>query len=439
MNILHVIIKYSQQHWGGAEGFIHNVARLHARQGHTVTVAAPNVFDDSTRETLAGVRVLRFPFFYPSFDRSVDQIKARKGAGLVSLPLLAHVATTRYDIVHLHLHNAMSTGLAYLLKALGRRFVLHIHSPYLEEPEFFNDSSTIYRQTSAPRRRDFLSPVQDLAKLLFSTRRSLALAGLVLWANGVDYVTYRNKYPGRLSVQMPNGVDPQAFRHGNGNRFRVTHGLDADQKILLCVANFYPLKNQTLALRILHELQRLSDRICLVLIGRVTDAAYMDEVRQTMVELDLARHVVIVPGLAHDSDALSDAYAACDLFLVPSRYEAFSVAIVEAMACGRVICANRVGGIPYVIRDGVNGRLFTMTESTAGRVAAGLWEMLGNPDAAAALGKAARQEAEQKYTWERIAARLLGIYTYLTRTHAENPRLPQGPPPGTKPAVIDCS
>ena len=407
MNILHVIIKYSQQHWGGAEGFIHNVARLHARQGHAVTVAAPNVFGDAAREILDGVSVLRFPFFYPSLDRSLDQVKARKGAGLVSLPLLAHAATTRYDIVHLHLHNAMSTSLAYLLKALGRRFVLHIHSPYLEEPEFCS------RQTSVPRKRGFSSPVRDLAKVLFSTRRSLAFADVVLWSNGVDYAAYRGKYPGRLSVQMPNGFDPLAFGHGDGNRFRATHGLAADQKILLYVANFYALKNQTLALRILHELHRLSDQICLVLIGRVTDAAYMDEVLQTLIELELTEHVVIIPGLAHDSEALSDAYAACDLFLVTSKYEAFSVAIVEAMACGRVVCANLVGGIPYMIRDGDNGRLLTMTESTVGQVAAGLWETLGNPDAGAALGKAARKEAEQKYTWERIAARLLEIYTYL--------------------------
>ena len=185
MNILHVIIKYSQQHWGGAEGFIYNVARLHARQGHAVTVATPNVFGDSARETLDGVRVLRFPFFYPSLDRSVDQVKARKGAGLVSLPLLAHVATTRYDIVHLHLHNAMSTSLAYLLKALGQRFVLHIHSPYLEEPEFFNASNTIYRQTSTPWKRDSLFPVYNLARVLFPTRRSLALARLAAALEGL--------------------------------------------------------------------------------------------------------------------------------------------------------------------------------------------------------------------------------------------------------------
>ncbi len=426
MNLLHVIIKYSRQHWGGAEEFIHQVGRLHARQEHTITVAAPNVFGDSAREILDDVRVLRFPFFYPSLDRSVDPLKARKGAGLVSLPLLAHVATTRYDMVHLHLHNALSTSLAYLLKALGRRFVLHIHSPYLEEPEFFNASSASYWQTAASNKRGFFSPLCDLARLLFPTRRSLALADLVLWANGLDFTTYRSKYPTRLSVQMPNGVDPQAFRHGDGKRFRATHGLEADQKILLYVANFYALKNQTLALRILHELRRFSNRICLVLIGRVTDAAYMDEIRRIMIELDLTRNVVIVPGLAHDSQALSDAYAACDLFLVPSKYEAFSVAMVEAMACGRVICANQVGGIPYLIQDGVNGRLFTMTESTAEQVAAGLWETLANPEAAAALRQAARQEAEQKYTWERIATRLLEIYALPAR--AADPRLPEGRP-----------
>ena len=79
-----------------------------------------------------------------------------------------------------------------------------------------------------------------------------------------------------------------------------------------------------------------------------------------------------------------------------------------------------------MIRDGVNGRLFTMKKSTAGQVAAALWETLGNPDAAAALGETARREAEQKYTWEHIATRLLKFYTHIAGTPAANSPLPDG-------------
>ena len=51
-------------------------------------------------------------------------------------------------------------------------------------------------------------------------------------------------------------------------------------------------------------------------------------------------------------------YSAADVVVLPSVYESFGLVILEAMACGSLVVASRVGGLKYLIKDGENGLLF---------------------------------------------------------------------------------
>ena len=51
-------------------------------------------------------------------------------------------------------------------------------------------------------------------------------------------------------------------------------------------------------------------------------------------------------------------YKSADIYVHPSRYETFGVAILEAMACGKPVVAYNVGGIPFVVEDERTGLLF---------------------------------------------------------------------------------
>ena len=54
---------------------------------------------------------------------------------------------------------------------------------------------------------------------------------------------------------------------------------------------------------------------------------------------------------------LADFYAAADAVLVPSRSESFGLVALEAQACGTPVIAPAVGGLRYVVEDGVTGFL----------------------------------------------------------------------------------
>ncbi len=82
-----------------------------------------------------------------------------------------------------------------------------------------------------------------------------------------------------------------------------------------------------------------------------------------------------------------------DLFVLPSITEGFPLAIVEAMAWGRPIVATKVGGIPELLDDGATALLCPPRDSEGSALA--VLSLLGNPEHAQTLGRAARQAYER--------------------------------------------
>jgi glycogen synthase len=87
-------------------------------------------------------------------------------------------------------------------------------------------------------------------------------------------------------------------------------------------------------------------------------------------------------------------------FVLPSHHEPQGIVILEAMAAGAPVLAAAVGGVPEVVRDGVNGLLFE--GGSAESLAAGLHRILADPAGTAARAQRAGHDV-QAHTWQRIA------------------------------------
>jgi glycosyltransferase involved in cell wall biosynthesis len=113
-------------------------------------------------------------------------------------------------------------------------------------------------------------------------------------------------------------------------------------------------------------------------------------------------------------------YAALDVAVLTSRNEGTPVALIEAGAAGKPTVATRVGGVSDVVQDGKTGLLVPPghPEAVATRISA----LLDDPDRSRALGEAAKREASSRFTIERLADDLTGLYSELLARKAFGPR-----------------
>lgn len=102
-------------------------------------------------------------------------------------------------------------------------------------------------------------------------------------------------------------------------------------------------------------------------------------------------------GFVSDEE-LCARYRDCDVFVMPSAGEGFGFVFLEAMKYGKPIVAARSGGVPEVVRDGVNGKLVEYGDRQ--QLLESLLELCLNRDLRQSLGQAGYQRLHENYTFE---------------------------------------
>jgi len=160
--------------------------------------------------------------------------------------------------------------------------------------------------------------------------------------------------PERIEI-VPQGVDAELFSPGDRAAARRALRLD-DRPVLLFVGRIQPLKGVDLAIE---TLARLSvPRATLVVVGGPSGPdgeAELERAHRLVDDLGLAARVRFVAPQPHAE--LATYYRAADVCVVPSRSESFGLVALEAAACGTPVVAANVGGLRYVVEDGVTGHL----------------------------------------------------------------------------------
>jgi glycosyltransferase involved in cell wall biosynthesis len=165
----------------------------------------------------------------------------------------------------------------------------------------------------------------------------------------------------------------------------------AGRPALISVARLAHLKGYDLLLPAIDRLRRSHPGIHLTVLGEGGERPRLEALVR---RLDLARHVAL-PGFSPEP---LPAVRAADLFVLPSRYEAFPNAALEALACGTpVVLTDCPGANAQLVRPGFNGRLARAAspDELALAIAAALDERTGYDRAAISADCAARFGAAQ--------------------------------------------
>ena len=93
--------------------------------------------------------------------------------------------------------------------------------------------------------------------------------------------------------------------------------------------------------------------------------------------------------------------ALADIYCHITFQDACPLSVLEAMRCGKPVIAARIGGIPELITDGIDGLLVDVDSIGIAKAITGL---LRDPERAKALGTSAKETAMSRFSWDRVAA-----------------------------------
>lgn len=214
-----------------------------------------------------------------------------------------------------------------------------------------------------------------------------------------------------------NGVDCTRFAPPvDRSALKAALGLPSDRPTLLTVASLTPVKGHDLLLEAAARALSASGRAAHFLwLGEGALRAQL-EARRAALGLDGA---VAMPG---GSDRVADYLAAADIFVLPSRLEGMSNAILEAMASGLPVVAHSVGGNPELIEDGRTGILCPDGDVPA--LARAISTLIEDPALRLAMGEAARHRALTVFSLGAMMSRYAEYY----RAAAQGSRRPAGAP-----------
>jgi D-inositol-3-phosphate glycosyltransferase len=196
----------------------------------------------------------------------------------------------------------------------------------------------------------------------------------------------------RISV-IPCGVNMDLFRPVDRAAARQKLGL-GDEKIVLFVGRIEALKGLD---RLIESLKLVhAPRVTLLVVGGEGGSADVAGLRALAGQLGPGRNVVFTGPVAQDR--LPDYYGAADVFALPSYYESFGMAALEALACGTLVIATNVGDLERIIIPGRTG--FIAADNAPSNLAMALdralaWDSFAAPSEIRA--------SVARYNWDRIA------------------------------------
>lgn len=186
----------------------------------------------------------------------------------------------------------------------------------------------------------------------------------------------------RIQV-IPNFVDLEEYRPDREPCHRGQFARP-DEKILMHISNFRPVKRVDDAVRVFARVAReLPARLLLV-----GDGPDRGRAQETATEEGVADRVLFLGK----QESVAELLACADLFLLPSRLEAFGLVALEAMACGVPVVGTRVGGVPEVVSPDA-GHLAPV--GAIEEMASAAVELLSDEDRFQAARQAARANARR--------------------------------------------
>jgi D-inositol-3-phosphate glycosyltransferase len=300
-----------------------------------------------------------------------------------------------YDIIHSHYW--MSGLAARELKAAWNAPIVHMfHTLGLMKQRVAQSSSEAEGDYRINGEREV---IRFSDRIVAATPAELAQ---LQWLYNADI---------RKVTVIPPGVDIGHFYPISDDEAKEFIGIPPCEHMLLFVGRIEPLKGIDTLIEAIALMRQTDVRVCLTVIGGDPGAS-PETINSEMARLQSLREQYglkdLVTFLGQRGQAtLPYYYSAAEAVVVPSHYESFGMVALEAMACGTPVVASQVGGLAFLVQDGVTGYTVPVDEPNA--LADRLTSLVNDRQLKLQMGENAARLARE-YRWENIAAKILKVY-----------------------------
>jgi glycosyltransferase involved in cell wall biosynthesis len=359
---------------GGVNQVVQELAERYAGAGHEVHVFTSD-WDKKERvrvkeEMINGVhvhrlfhilRVANFEVIWPS--------------------ILWRLSSEKFDVIHSHEYGHLSTFLASIVSIIKK--TPHIHT------------------THCPWSDAYRSPIGRIGLWLsynIFTRAVISSIDKIIAITPWEH-SYLLRYGANKQqiIDLPNGTNilPKVA----SNDFKKKLGLN--KKVVLFFGRYSPTKKPSDFVRMAKKIIAKRKDVDFVMIG--PDEGEFSRVTK---EAKSEKRIKVL-GPLRDKKEIAKMYQASDVYVLPSYREGLPLTIFEAMAYGLPIVATPVNGVPYEVKNNVNGFLVSVGDID-GFVQA-VEKILDHPSLAKKFAANNIKKAKN-YTWDRIARKTMDLY-----------------------------
>lgn len=328
-----------------------------------------------------------------------EQLRARSfppyiapAKGSLNLRYLLHLARIalreRTDVILAHLYgSAVYAGLLGKLLSVPVISVLHGQTDVSGPERFSSLKAALIRGGSR--------------KVIFVSQRLQ------------DHLRPRFRLPMEQSVVIPNGVDTRVFTPAPDRSVRAELGLSDDVALIGAIGNIRAPKGYEVLLSAARRLLERSVQFHLVIAGDCANDLGK-RLEQLGRELGIERHVTFL-GLRSDVARILNNL---DVFVLSSHTEGFSIACIEAMACGTPVVATRSGG-PEEILEGGAGILVPTADPES--LALGIEQVISSKKSEVTMTAKALERVHERYSLTAMLARYEALLEQVTAGRKEEP------------------
>jgi glycosyltransferase involved in cell wall biosynthesis len=174
---------------------------------------------------------------------------------------------------------------------------------------------------------------------------------------------------------------------------------------LLSIGAIHPRKGHLFLIDAVAKVKKAIPDISLIIVGTLFDENYHEKMIKRIENYNLCRNIKIYPNAKFEE--LLKFYKEAEIFTLHTMEESQGIVFCEAMATGKPIVATNVGGVPYVIQDGVNGFLcnFGDVESFSENILS----LLRNIELRETMGNE-NSKNSRIYEWDNVTSQIMKIY-----------------------------